>query len=249
MMRSSNPALSRDLFTRFGYMGTRAETMSLSGTVFKTLVLLLLAFVTASYTWGLFFKLARPELAAFLMMFGGIGGLISAIATIARPQWSTVTAPIYAICQGFVIGGLSSVFEKSFEGIVLQAASLTFVTLFAMLFAYQTGFIQASQKFKLGLFAATSAIGVVYFISFILSFFGMAPSFLYSGGLFGIFFSLIVVSVAALNFILDFEVIETGVRARAPQYMEWYGGFALMVTLIWLYVEFLRLLSKLRERQ
>ncbi len=248
MIRSSNPALSIDTFSRFGYGKVGAQTMSISGTIFKTLILLVLALTTAAYTWGVFFTSGNPQSVSTLMTAGAIGGLIAALATIAKPQWSVVTAPLYAVCEGFAIGGLSSLFEASFPGIVIQGAALTFGTLFSMLLAYQMGFVQVTEKFKLGLFAATSALALVYFVSFILSFFGFYPSFMYSNGLFGILFSVFVVGVAALNLVIDFDVIEQGARSRAPQYMEWYGGFALMVTLIWLYVEFLRLLSKLREK-
>lgn len=234
-MRTSNPVLSEGTFSRYAYS---AQTMTISGTVAKAFVLLLLALSTAMY--------AFKSGSAALVTGGVIFGLISAIATMVRPTWGVITAPLYAIFEGFVIGGVSYIFEGHFPGIVVQAASLTFGTLFVMLCLYQFGVIRVTEKFRLGLLAATGAIGIVYFGSFILGLFGLAPSFITSGGVFGIFFSLVVTGVAALNLVMDFDFIERG-AGRAPQHMEWYGAFALMVTLIWLYMECLRLLSKLRE--
>jgi uncharacterized YccA/Bax inhibitor family protein len=182
------------------------------------------------------------------MMLGGIGGFITALVTIFKKEWAAITAPIYAALQGLLIGGLSATLEASFPGIVIQAAGLTFGTLFAMLFAYQTGLIRATDKFKMGVVAATGGIAIVYLVMMVLSFFGVQPSFMYSSSWLSIGISLFVVIVAALNFIIDFDVIEQGARLSVPKYMEWYGAFALMVTLVWLYIEFLRLLAKLRNR-
>lgn len=198
---------------------------------------------------GSFFEIRRNVAVVSPWMIGGvIGGMIAAFATIFKKEWAPVTAPIYAVLEGLFIGGISSLMELQFSGIVIQAAALTFGTLAMMLFLYQTGLIRATERFRLGVIAATGAVALVYFVSIVLSFFGVNASMIYGNGLMGIGFSLVVVGIAALNFILDFDFIETGVRYRVPKYMEWYAGFALMVTLIWLYVEFLRLLSKLRER-
>ena len=170
------------------------------------------------------------------------------MVTIFKQEWAPVTAPLYAFCEGFFLGGISSVFEASFPGIAIQATSLTLGTLVAMLAAYSSGYVRATEGFKLGVIAATGGIALVYFAAIILSFFGVSLSFVYGGGAFGIGFSLFVVVIAALNLVLDFDLIENGVRRGAPKYMEWYCSFALMVTLIWLYIEFLRLLAKARSR-
>jgi uncharacterized YccA/Bax inhibitor family protein len=246
-MRSSNPALSTDVFSGFGYIAN-ADAMTIQGTVLKTALLLLLSLLTAGWTWMIFYQSGGNAAAVTPWMFGGVfGGLILAIATLFKKEWAPVTAPLYALVEGLFIGGISSVLEASFPGIVIQAAILTFGTLFAMLVAYQSGAIKVTENFKLGVVAATGGIAVVYFASLILSFFGIYPSFIYGNSLLSIGISLFVVVIAALNFVLDFDVIEQGARRGAPKYMEWYGGFALMVTLIWLYVEFIRLLSKIRE--
>ena len=183
------------------------------------------------------------------MIIGLIGGFVMAMVTIFKKEWSPVTAPIYALLEGLVLGGISAVLELRFPGIAMQAVALTFGTLIALLLAYSSGLIQATEHFKLGIIAATGGIAVFYLATVVLGFFGVqmfAP--VYGAGPIGIGFSIFVVIIAALNLILDFDFIENGVRAGAPKYMEWYGAFGLMVTLIWLYLEILRLLSKLRRR-
>jgi uncharacterized YccA/Bax inhibitor family protein len=155
---------------------------------------------------------------------------------------------LYAILEGLFIGGLSAMYELQFKGIVMQAALLTFSVLFALLGAYRCGFIRVTENFKLGLFAATGAIALVYLLNIVLRLFGMSIPFIHESGLLGIGFSVVVVVIAALNLVLDFDFIENGAAVGAPKYMEWYGAFGLMVTLVWLYVEILRLLSKLARR-
>jgi uncharacterized YccA/Bax inhibitor family protein len=177
-----------------------------------------------------------------------IGGLIAALVTIFKKSWAGITTPLYALFEGLVLGGLSAIFEAQFPGIVLQAVGLTFGTLFCLLLAYSTRLIRATENFKLGVVAATGAIALIYLASFVLRLFGINIPYIHDGGLIGIAFSLFVVVVAALNLVLDFDFIESGAANGAPKYMEWYGAFGLMVTLIWLYIEMLRLLSKLRSR-
>lgn len=177
----------------------------------------------------------------------GIVAFIFAMLTYYKPTWGAFTVPLYAILNGIFLGVISVFIESMFPGIVLQAVSLTFGTLFTMLFAYKVGWIKATEKFKSGVIAATGAIAFVYFFSFILSFFGTSVPMIHSSGLFGIGFSLVVIVIAALNFILDFDFIEKSAAQGAPKYMEWMGALGLLVTLIWLYLEFLRLLSKLRN--
>jgi uncharacterized YccA/Bax inhibitor family protein len=182
------------------------------------------------------------------LMGGLIGGLIVAMITIFKAEWSPITSPIYAILEGLAIGGISAMAEARFPGIVLQAVGLTFGTLFCLLFAYTSGMIKATENFKLGVVAATGGIFVVYMFTWILGFFGVQIPFIHGSGLVGIGFSLFVVIIAALNLVLDFDFIESGVKNGAPKYMEWYGAFGLMVTLIWLYIEILRLLTKIQSR-
>lgn len=248
-MRSSNPALSLDTFSGFGRTIDRSDTMSVGGTVLKTAILLLCTLLTAGYTWSLYVKSGgNPAVVTPWMIGGAIGGFIAAMATIFKQEWAPVSAPVYALFEGLFIGGISSVLETQFPGIVIQATCLTFGTLAMMLFAYQTGLVRATEKFKMGVFAATGAVALVYLVSLVLSFFDVYPSFIYGNSLASIGFSLVVVAIAALNFIIDFDFIENGARNNVPKYMEWYGAFAMMVTLIWLYIEFLRLLSKVRSR-
>ncbi|HEX9723391.1 MAG TPA: Bax inhibitor-1/YccA family protein, partial [Vicinamibacteria bacterium] len=163
--------------------------------------------------------------------------------------WSPVTVPIYALLEGLFLGAISSMFEQMYPGIVIQAVGLTFGTLFALLFAYKSGLIKATENFKLGVVAATGAVALIYMASIVLSFFGTSIPYIHESGTIGILFSLAVVVIAALNLVLDFDFIETGAERGAPKYMEWYGAFGLLVTLIWLYLEMLRLLSKLNSRR
>lgn len=247
-MRSSNPVLPANTFSSYGYARNETETMTIQGTVLKTLMLLFVVMLSAGWVWIKFMQTHNAALVSPWMIGGAIGGLIVAMVTVFKKEWAAITAPIYALLEGLFIGGISAVMEASYPGIVIQAAGLTFGTLFAMLFAYQSGLIRATEKFKLGVVAATGGIFLVYIATWILSLFGVNVSLITGSGLFSIGFSLFVVGIAALNFVLDFDFIEQGTQRGVPKYMEWYGAFALMVTLIWLYVEFLRLLSKLRER-
>jgi uncharacterized YccA/Bax inhibitor family protein len=247
-MRTANPALSDNTFSQFGYIQS-SEAMTMQGTVVKTGVLLFLALLTAGWTWIQFYK-SGGNIAVVTpwLWVGMIGGFILAMVTVFKPVWCTVTAPLYALLEGFFIGGISAMMEASFPGIVIQATLLTFGTLFAMLAAYRSGLLRATENFKLGVIAATGGIALVYLTTFILSFFHINVPFIYGSGWAGIGFSLFVVVIAALNFVLDFDFIENGEKQGAPKYMEWYGAFALMVTLVWLYIEILRLLSKIRSR-
>jgi len=245
-MRSSNPALPTTLYNDVRAYG--GETMTVQGVIFKTLISLMLVLMTAGYTWIKFAETQNPAAVAPWMIGGAIAGFALAMATVFKKEWSPVTAPLYALAEGLFIGGISAIFEYSYSGIVFQAACLTFGTTFAMLLVYQSGLIRVTETFKMVLMTATGGIAIVYFVSFILSFFGISVPFIYGSGLFGILFSLFVVGIAALNLVMDFDFIKKGSSAGAPKYMEWYGSFALMVTLIWLYIEFLRLLAKTRDR-
>ncbi len=253
LMKTSNPALGDKTFRglsggAYGAMVDAADRMTLGGTVNKTGVLLICALATAAWTWSLFFKTRDMSEVAPLMMVGLFGGLIFALVTSFKKEWAAVTAPIYALLEGLVLGGLSAMMETRYPGIGVQAVSLTFGTLFVLLIAYQSGLIKVTQKLRLGIVAATGGICVFYLMEMLLGFFGVQFTSINGSGVIGIGFSLLVVAVAALNLVLDFDVIEQGVQVGAPKYMEWYGAFGIMVTLVWLYIEILRLLSKLRSR-
>ena len=245
LMRTSNPALNEKAFKGQVAFG---DAMTLQGTVNKTGLLLLCVVATAAWTWGLS-KSPAAEAAIPWMIGGLVGGFVVALVTIFKKTWSPFTAPLYALLEGLALGGISAVFEKTYHGIAIQAVGLTLGTLFVMLLAYKSGMIRATQGFKLGVIAATGGIAVFYLAEMALSFFFHFQFAAINGsGPWGIAFSLFVVVIAALNLVLDFDMIETGVRGGAPKYMEWYGAFGLMVTLIWLYLEMLRLLAKANRK-
>jgi uncharacterized YccA/Bax inhibitor family protein len=243
-VRSGNPVLTNNTFR--GLPRTDA-TMTLAGTVNRTAMMLALVLVTAVWTWSKFYTGGGAAAVAPYLWIGAIGGLIMALVTAFKKAWSPVTAPLYALLEGLALGGISAIFEMRFPGIVVQAVGLTFGTLAALLLAYRSGLIKATENFKLGVVAATGGIALLYLVDIGLRFFGKEMPFIHESGLIGIGFSVFVVIIAALNLVLDFDFIESGVAQGAPKYMEWYGAFGLMVTLIWLYLEILRLLAKTRK--
>jgi uncharacterized YccA/Bax inhibitor family protein len=228
-----------------GRAETATNVMTLPGTVLKTALLLLILLVAAGFTWSRTFA-GETGLAYGLLAAGGIIGFILALVTIFAPRASPFTAPVYAAMQGLFLGAISAVFEATYPGIVIQALGLSVGTLAVMLFLYGTRIIQATEKFKIGVIAATGAVCLVYVVDIVASLFGARLPFIHESGVMGIGFSLVVVVIAALNLILDFDFIERGVEQEAPKFMEWYGGFSLLVTLIWMYLEILRLLAKTR---
>ena len=240
-MRSGNPALSSKTF--INTTDVSSEKMTIEGTVNKTAISLLLLMAAASYTW------MNPS--PVLMMLGFIGGFIMAIVTIFNKTWAPYTVSCYALLEGLALGGISRIFETQYPGIASQAIFLTFGILAALLLAYKIGVIKPTENFKLGVFAATGGIFIMYLISFIMSFFGSGMSILnpQNTSMMSIGFSLFVVVIASLNLVLDFDFIEEGAERGVPKYMEWYGAFGLLVTLIWLYLEILRLLAKLYSRR
>jgi len=253
-MKSSNPALGGKTFEQYQPSIQTVGSMTINGTINKTLIMLALVVIPAVWVWNMFYgsgidsEGGMQNTSLMYWLYGGLfGGLIVAFITIFKKTWAPFTAPIYAVLEGLFIGGISAIFEVQYSGIVFQAVTLTFGTLFAMLVAYRLGLIKVTEKFKMGVVAATGAIFVVYLLSFVLSLFSVNVPFVHSGGTIGILFSLFVIVIAALNLVLDFDFIEKGAEHGAPKYMEWYGAFGLIVTLVWLYIEFLRLLSKLRQ--
>ncbi len=240
-MRTGNPALSGDVFNSVTSYDTN-QVMTIQGTVNKSFILLFLIFFSASWAWAhpiRFVSFAWPAL---------IGGFIVALLTIFNKEWAPVTAPVYALLEGVFLGGVSVFLEQAYPGIVMQAVGLTFGTLFSLLMVYKSGLLTVTDNFRLGIFAATGGIALFYFVSLVLGFFSIHVPLIHSSGPLGIGFSLFVVVIAALNLVLDFDFIEQASRRGVPKYMEWYGAFGLMVTLVWLYMEILRLLSKMRNR-
>jgi uncharacterized YccA/Bax inhibitor family protein len=243
--RSGNPVLGTETFRGVRALG-REDAMTIEGTVNKTAISLVILLFTATWTWNM--GLADPRVGGLLML-GVIGGFVTALVTVFKQDWSPFTTPVYAAFEGLALGGISAAAERRFPGIASQAVFLTFGTLGALLLAYRSGLIRATEKFKIGVFAATGGIALVYLVGFVMSFFGAAIPLIHGSGTVGIAFSLFVTGIAALNLVIDFDFIERGAREGAPKYMEWYGAFALLVTLVWLYLEILRLLSKLQERR
>ena len=236
--RSGNPVFGDKFNQSQGFVGS--ERMTLDGTVNKTGILLGLCFFGAIVSWNF----PNP----LLMAGGALVGFGFAIYTSFVPRNAGITAPIYAFLKGLFLGGISLVLEMQYPGIAIQAVGLTFGTLASLLFFYKSGLIKPTENYRLMIFSATFGIMILYLVSFVMSFFGSGIGFIHSNGIFGIGFSLFVVGVAALNLVLDFDFIEQGAENSLPKYMEWYGAFSLMVTLIWLYLEILRLLAKLRSR-
>ena len=244
-MRTANPALNDNTFPAT-VPGT-SQAMSLQGTVNKTALFLALVLVAAVYTWQM--AVINPAAAMPWMWGGAIVGLILSIVTCFKKEWASVTGSLYAVAEGLFLGALSAMYEQQFQGIVLQAVLLTIGVLLALLAAYSMRLIRATENFKLGLFAATGGIALVYLATIVLGFFGIQIPYIHESGMVGIGFSAVVVVIAALNLVLDFDFIENGCTHGAPKYMEWYAAFGLLVTLVWLYIEILRLLAKLAARR
>ncbi len=253
--KSSNPALS-SAFNNLSYSSTETKVMTLNGTINKTIISLLIVLIGAGYTWKM--TLSGTGNSMIWVFGGGIGGLIVALVTAFKKEWAPFTVPVYALLQGLFLGGISALIagntSSGAEGsavsnqIVIQAVALTIGVFFVMLFLYRSKIIQPTQKFMLGVAAATGGIFFFYIISWVMGMFGVNMNMLHGNGPIAIGINLVIVGIAALNLILDFDFIEKGVAGRAPDYMEWYGAFGLLVTLIWLYIELLKLLSRLNSR-
>ena len=239
----ANPILNERFMETEGVIN--GQVMSVNGTLDKTFLLFLCAAMPAIYTWQQFFA-GYTDKAAMLTTVGVIVGFI--IALIISFTKNKYLTPIYAMCEGLFLGGISAMFNAEYPGIVVQAVLGTFAALFSMLGLYRFGIIKCTDKFRSIIFTATVSIAVLYLIQWIGSFFHYSIPALFGSGTIGIGFSVIVVAIAALNLILDFDFIEKGSQAMLPKDYEWFGAFGLMVTLVWLYLEILRLLAKLRDR-
>jgi uncharacterized YccA/Bax inhibitor family protein len=242
-MRTSNPALNDSSFDTIALAGE--EKMTIQGTVNKSFILIALVFSTALLSWDFMLKSSSGVM---YVIAAAILALIFGLVTSFKPTWSPYTAPAYALFEGVFLGAISGYFDSIYPGIAIQAVLLTCATFVCLLLAYRSGLIKATENFKLGIVAATGAIGLIYLATFILGFFGIQIPLIHGNGIVGIGFSLVVVVIAALNLVLDFDFIEQGEAKGAPKYMEWYASYGLLVTLVWLYIEMLRLLSKLSSR-
>lgn len=247
-MRTANPALNDKTFRSLTITDLDGQ-MTLEGTAMKTFWFLFLTVSAAFMSWQGTLLVGVSASIQTVMIVLALTGLGLAILTVFKKEWAIVTGSLYSVVEGALLGILSLFFELMYPGIVIQAVLLTFGTLFALLVIYRTGAIQVTQNFRLGVAAATGGIMILYLVGFVGSFVGFNISFLHDSSLFGIGFNLFVVGLAAVNLVLDFDFIERGVENGAPKYMEWYAAFGLMVTLIWLYIEILRLLSRLRSRK
>jgi uncharacterized YccA/Bax inhibitor family protein len=247
---AGNPAFSKDTFAGFEqvYGSTRPAAMTIQGTVGKTFALLGILSATALWSWN---ATQNDSLDLVVFPVAGIAAAILAFITIFKPTVSPWTAPLYAAFEGVVLGMLSNIIEARFgyKGIGLQAVSMTCGTLFVMLFCYGSGLIKVTERLKAGVVAATGAVALVYIVSFVVSLFGVRVPFLYDASPIGIGISLVIVGIAAFNLLLDFDRIDYGARVGAPRFMEWYAAFGLILTLVWLYLEMLRLLQKLQDRR
>jgi uncharacterized YccA/Bax inhibitor family protein len=244
-MRTANPTLNDQVFAN-APATVGGQTMTLQGVVNKTFILTLLMVVSGGFSWQ--YVQANPGVSGLLSIGSALVGFVLIMVSSFKPTWSPTIAPAYGVIEGVFVGVISARYAALYNGIVLQAALLTLGILFALLFAYQSRLIKATENFKLGLVAATGGIALVYLASIVLSMFGIQIPLIHQSGMVGIGFSLVVVVIAALNLVLDFDFIEKGVAHSAPKYMEWQAALGLLVTLVWLYIEMLRLLSKLRSR-
>ncbi len=252
LFKSGNPALSEKRFrdTILDEVVTHDNAMSVKGTLQKFGFLLIMVLGSSFYSWKEF---AEGGSVMPLILTGAIGGLIVAIVISFKKEWSPFLAPAYALLEGLFVGAISAYYSAAFAAqapnIIINAVGLTLGTAVAMYLLYSFRIIKATEKFKSIIFTATAGIAIFYLIVWVMRMFGFDNfSFLHEGSLLGIGFSLFVVAIAALNLILDFEMIEQGSALGAPKYMEWYGAFGLMVTIVWLYLEILRLLSKISSR-
>jgi uncharacterized YccA/Bax inhibitor family protein len=244
-MRTSNPTLNDQVFVNAPAVAG-GQTMTLQGVVNKTFILSVLMVISGGFSWQM--VQANPGAAGLLGIGSALAGFVLVMISSFRPTWSPAIAPAYGVVEGVFVGVISARYAALYNGIVLQAALLTLGILFALLFAYQSRLIKATENFKLGIIAATGGIAIVYLASMVLGIFGIQIPLIHESGMVGIGFSLVIVVIAALNLVLDFDFIENGVAHGAPKYMEWQAALGLLVTLVWLYIEMLRLLSKLRSR-
>lgn len=244
MQQSDNPSLSKSVLERISAVED-TKTATITGTSLKILFLLLLTVGAGYFGWQ---AMSSASTSAIVTIAGfSIVAIVEAVVTAFKPTWAMFTGPIYALAQGFVMGAISQVYNAQFNGIVVQAIGLTGAIFFVSLWAFWLGLIKVTNKFRIGVVIATLGVGLYYLIAFILSLFGVTAPLIFDTGTFGIIFSVVVVFIATLNLFLDFDFIQQAEASKMPKVFEWYGAFALMVTLIWLYIETLRLIGKTRS--
>lgn len=252
-LRTNNPVLRDKMFQNLA--AASGERMTVNGTVARTALLLVLMLITGFWTWSHFMAaVANGGLVAGIQamqsfMWGGaIVGFVLALAGTFKPNWTPVTAPLYALAEGTFLGAISAVFEVQYRGIVLEAILASIGVLAVMLFLYRTGIIKVTQKFRMGVVAATGGIFLLYLVAWGVSAFTRYDmGFVYGAGTLGLVLSVVFVCIAALNLLLDFDMVERASAQGAPKYMEWYCAFGLMVTLVWLYIQLLQLLASSRR--
>jgi len=249
LFKSGNPTLGEKMFKSTITVGSE-DVMTVRGTLNKFGFLFLMVMASAFFSWYSFGK--GVDVTPY-MWGGAIGGLIVALVIVFKKTWAPFLAPAYALLEGLFVGAISAYYNHAFETkapfIITQAVGLTFGVAIAMFILYNMRIIRATETFKSVIITATAGIAIFYLLSIVLRFFSIDIPFIHQGSTFGIIFSLFVVGIAALNLILDFDMIEKGSEAGAPKFMEWYGAFGLLVTIVWLYLEILRLLAKLNSRK
>ncbi|HQR93898.1 MAG: hypothetical protein B7Y15_02065 [Bacteroidetes bacterium 24-39-8] len=252
IFKSGNPTLTEKMFDKGSAIeASNQGVMSVRGAINKFGFLMIMLIAGAAFNWNLYASFKQDTM-NILMMVGIFGGLITAIAITFKPNWAPFLAPLYGLLEGLFIGGISAIFNAAFAtkypGLVMQAVGLTFGVALAMFLLYNFRIVRATEKFKAVIIASTVGIGIFYLITMVLNLFGVNISFMYDNSLLSIGISLFVTAIAALNLIMDFDMIEQGAERGAPKFMEWYGAFGLLVTIVWLYIEMLKLLSKLGSR-
>ena len=251
LFQSGNPTLTQKIFDR-SLAQQDAGTMTVRGAINKFGFLLFMVLAGAAYTWHLYYNNQQSTMMT-LMWVGIIGGLISVFAIAFKPTWAPYLSPAYGLLEGFFLGAISAVmndaFAEKYPGLIMQAVGLTFGVAIAMFLLYNFRIIRATERFKSVIFTATLGIAIFYGLTLLLRLFHVDVAFMYDSSLLGICLSLFVVAIAALNLIIDFDMIEKGADMGAPKFMEWYGAFGLLVTIVWLYVEILRLLSRFAGRK
>jgi uncharacterized YccA/Bax inhibitor family protein len=256
MQQSGNPVLKNSLLSQFPAEHGVGQTMTLRGAMNKVLTCLVLVVVSALFTWNQYISVlnathnpaAAMSATSLYLWVGLIAGLILALATSFKPMWSPVTAPLYAVAEGLFLGSISAMFNTTYPGIVIQAVLLTFAVMLVMWFLYRSGIIRVTNKLRTGIMAATGGVFLFYMVTMVVGFFGVHTGNLFYGSKLSIGISLVIVAIAAFNLLLDFDLIYRGANSGWPHYMEWYSAFALTVTLVWLYLELLRLLANLNSR-
>lgn len=248
MVRTGNPGLNDKTFAGLPRPALASERMGLQGTINKSFLMLVVLIAAAFWPWSQYLASGNPAVVGAPIMVGAIAGLVLAIIISFKTTMAPYLALPYAACEGLAIGGISALLERRYPGIAIQAVGLTFAVLAAMLLAYTTRLIRVTQRLRSIVVVGIGAIMLLYLVSMVLGFFHVQTPFLYDSSPLSIGISLVVIGFAAFSLLLDFDMIENGVAQGAPRYMEWYCAFGLLVTLVWLYLEILRFLSKVRQR-